>query len=156
MTPAIDLLNKHGVEHTIHEYSHDPGNTSYGDEAACKLGVEPARIFKTLLVTTDQFEVAVAILPVEFPLSLKLAAKSLGVKKTVMANKLAVQRLTGYVPGGVSPLGQKRLLRTLIDRSAMNFSTIFVSAGKRGLEIELTPADLIELSRATVCSVSQK
>jgi Cys-tRNA(Pro)/Cys-tRNA(Cys) deacylase len=155
MTPAIDLLNNRGIAHTIHDYLHESGSQSYGEEAATKLGVEPARVFKTLVVSTESSELAVVVVPIDHSLSLKLAARNLAVKKTIMADKAAVQRSTGYVLGGVSPLGQKRILRTLIDQSAMNFSTIFVSAGKRGLEIEIAPTHLIELLEATVCQVAQ-
>jgi len=142
MTPGIHQLKQHKIAHTVHEYKHQPGAESYGHEAAAKLGVAEARIFKTLLVSLDGKELAVAIIPVSSKLSMKLIAKALGAKKAAMAAKAEVERSTGYVLGGVSPLGQKRSLRTIIHSSAMGLATMYVSAGRRGLEIELKPEDL--------------
>ncbi len=142
MTPAIKSLEKAKVTFTIHQYSHDPAAESYGLEAAEKLGVAPAQVFKTLVVQLDAKDYAVAVLPVSEMLSMKLIAKAAGAKKAAMANKLDVERMSGYVLGGVSPLGQKKRLKTFIDSSAQTLASMFVSAGKRGLEVELKPADL--------------
>ncbi|MGO1329452.1 MAG: Cys-tRNA(Pro) deacylase, partial [Idiomarina loihiensis] len=124
------------------EYSHDPASESYGGEAAEKLGVPQEQVFKTLVVSLDGKELAVGIIPVSSRLSLKLIAKALGAKKATMAIKSDVERATGYVLGGVSPLGQKKRLRTIIDASVICNSTVFISAGRRGLDMELAPEDL--------------
>jgi len=145
MTPGINAARKAAVPHTIHEYEHDPANESYGTEAAEKTGVNPARVFKTLVVAIDSKDLVVGIVPVNTMLNMKLIARAGRGKKATMAEKQAVERTTGYVLGGVSPLGQKKKLRTFIDDSALDFDTIFVSAGRRGLEIELAPRDLAEL-----------
>ncbi len=142
MTPAIKLLSKASISFKVHQYLHDPDYASYGLEAAEKLDVCAERVFKTLVVSLDNDELAVAILPVTATLSMKLIAKAAGAKKAAMAEPALVQRTTGYVLGGVSPLGQKKRLRTFIDSSAQNYATIYVSAGRRGLEIELSPDDL--------------
>lgn len=142
MTPGINQLKQNKIAHTVHEYSHQPGAESYGNEAVAKLGVAEALVFKTLLVSLDGKELAVAIIPVASKLSMKLIAKALGAKKAAMAAKTDVERSTGYVLGGVSPLGQKRSLRTVIHSSATALTTMYVSAGRRGLEIELKPEDL--------------
>ena len=147
MTPAINLLKRSNIAHSVHEYHHDPSSTSYGLEAAEKLGIAPERVFKTLVIALDTKALAVAVLPVSEQLNMKQAAKALGVKKAAMAAQGDVERSSGYVLGGVSPVGQKKLLATLIDESALQFSTLFVSAGRRGLEIELAPADLRALTR---------
>ncbi|GGY60589.1 Cys-tRNA(Pro) deacylase [Marinobacter zhanjiangensis] len=153
MTPAIDLARQVGITHQVHEYDHDPKSDSYGTEAAEKLGVDPDQVFKTLVVETDAGELVVAIVPVSNSLNLKRVAKAAKAKKVVMADKQKVQRTTGYVLGGVSPLGQKKALKTVIDESAQTFDTIHVSAGRRGLEIELAPADLASLTRASFATI---
>ncbi len=145
MTPGINLARQRKVAHQVHEYSHDPASESYGLEAAEKLGVAPERVFKTLVVSLDGRELAVGVVPVAQKLNMKLMARSLGAKKAAMAESAAVERSTGYVLGGVSPLGQKKRLRTVIDSSAQGQQTILVSAGRRGLEIELAPGDLCAL-----------
>ena len=145
MTPAINLAKKLKIFHRVHEYSHDPSSESYGLEAAEKLGVPEARVFKTLVVNIDNKALADGVVPVSSMLSMKLMAKATGAKKAVMANQPDVERSTGYVLGGVSPLGQKKPLKTVIDASATDFDTIYVSAGRRGLEIELSPEDLRKL-----------
>ncbi|MFT5706562.1 MAG: Cys-tRNA(Pro)/Cys-tRNA(Cys) deacylase [Oceanospirillaceae bacterium] len=155
MTPAINSAKKQKISHVIHEYTHDVKATSYGNEAAEKLAVEPKKIFKTLVVSLDNKNLAVAIIPVLEQLSMKRVAKALDVKKAVMADKAVVERTTGYVLGGVSPLGQKKLLLTVLDQSAESLDTLFVSAGKRGLEIELKPSDLIKLTRGKYAYISQ-
>jgi len=134
------------VNHRIHEYSHDPGHASYGLEAAEKMGVPASQVFKTLVVALDTQNLAVAVLPVSTMLNMKQIARAGGAKKAIMAPAMDVQRSTGYVLGGVSPLGQKKRLPTYIDTSAQQFATIFVSAGRRGLEIELSPDDLCALT----------
>lgn len=149
MTPAINMAKKHNVTHTIHQYQHDPASEAYGLEAAEKLNLDERRVFKTLVVSIDNRTLAVAIIPVANKLSLKAMAKALNVKKVAMALPKDVERTTGYVLGGVSPLGQKKLLATVIDNSAALFETIFVSAGKRGMEIELSFNDLKSLTKAT-------
>jgi Cys-tRNA(Pro)/Cys-tRNA(Cys) deacylase len=145
MTPAIDFVKKNGISHKVHEYDHEPTSESYGLEAVEQMGVSAAMVFKTLVVTLDSKELAVAVVPVSSMLSMKCIAKAANAKKAVMAIKSDVIRSTGYVLGGVSPIGQKKSLRTFIDSSALNHSTMFVSAGRRGLEIELSPGDLKKL-----------
>ncbi|WP_095162267.1 Cys-tRNA(Pro) deacylase [Pseudomonas sp. Irchel 3F5] len=144
MTPALDLLKKVRAEHHIHSYEHDPKAVSYGLEAAEKLSLEPARVFKTLLASSEKGELLVAVVPVVGSLDLKGLAHAAGVKKCEMADPAAAQRSTGYLLGGISPLGQKKRLRTFIDETAQSFETIFVSAGRRGLEVELAAAVLAE------------
>lgn len=150
MTPAIDLAKKKKVDFKIHQYEHDPSHSSYGLEAAQVLGQDPKRVFKTLLfaLNGEARSLAVAIIPVDQKLNLKLAAKAAGAKKADMADPEIAQKVTGYVVGGISPLGQKKLLPTFIHQSALDFDAICVSAGKRGLEIELAAQDLAALVRA--------
>ena len=155
MTPAVIEARRQGIEVEIHEYSHDPGATSYGQEAVKKLGVEAVTVFKTLIVESDQKNLAVGIVPVLKELDLKAMASALGVKKVQMADKLKVQRTTGYVLGGVSPLGQKKKLPTVIDQSAKGLQKIFVSGGRRGLDIALTPAQLALLSNAKFSPIAR-
>lgn len=154
MTPAINAAKKAKIKYEIHEYAHDPSAGSYGLEAADKLGVAPERVFKTLVAGSGR-DMVVAILPVTMQLDLKLLAKAVGVKKIGMAEIAAVERTTGYVVGGVSPLGQKKRLKTVIDASAEGLETMFVSAGRRGLEIELSPQDLAGLTGATFKAVAK-
>lgn len=151
MTPAIDYAKKHKIAHTIHQYDHDPRVTSFGMEAVEVLGQDPRRVFKTLLfcLNGEPKNLAVAVIPVENQLNLKLAAKSAKVKKAAMADAGIAQKVTGYIVGGISPLGQKKRLPTFIHQSATEFDSICVSAGKRGLEIELAADDLAKLSNAT-------
>ncbi len=154
MTPAIDLATKQQVAFTVHQYQHDPNVESYGDEAAAILKLNPAQVFKTLVVELNTGELVVGIVPVSGTLNLKTIASAAGAKKALMADKHKVQRTTGYVLGGVSPIGQRKRLTTIIDHSANNFETIFVSAGKRGLDIELAASDLAMLSNAKFASIS--
>jgi Cys-tRNA(Pro)/Cys-tRNA(Cys) deacylase len=147
MTPAIKAAKKAKIDYRIHEYKHDPESESYGVEAAIKLGLDSNRIFKTLVVSTQMKGLAVAVVPVSHQLDLKCMAKALGVKKATMADKTDVERTTGYVLGGVSPLGQKKRLTTVVDASAKAFETLFVSAGRRGFQIELSPEDLCLLTK---------
>ena len=155
MTPAINIAKKANIIYKIHEYSHETSNESYGLEASEKMGVDKTRVFKTIVIILDSKEFAVGIIPVSSMLSMKLIAKALKVKKANMATPDDVQRSTGYVIGGVSPFGQKKRLKTIIDSSAQNFTSIYVSAGRRGLEIELHPDDLKKLTNATFADVCQ-
>lgn len=142
MTPAINLLKKNKCSFKIHKYHHDPKCTNYGEEAARKLNLDENKVFKTLLVELNPKELIVAILPVNCSLSLKNVANIFKVKNAKMADKQEAEKVTGYLLGGISPLGQKKKLRTVINQSAFNYETIFVSGGKRGLDIELKPKDL--------------
>lgn len=153
MTPAIQIAKKSKIKYTIHEYEHDTSNTSYGEEAALKLNLSFEQVFKTLLVELSSKKLAVAVLPVSNQLSLKNISSCLKEKKAVMANKDDAQRSTGYLLGGISPLGQKKRLQTVIDKSALNFETIFVSAGKRGMDVELNPNDLAKLLNASFVDI---
>ncbi|MEX1669958.1 Cys-tRNA(Pro) deacylase [Zhongshania guokunii] len=154
MTPAINLAKKHKIEHVVHEYSHDPASHSYGLEAVEKLGLNAAQVFKTLVVTQEPKGLAVAVVPVAGQLNLKAMAKALKVKRVVMAAPADVERSSGYVLGGISPLGQKRLLPTVVDESAATFDSIYVSAGRRGLEIELAVLDLLALTGGRLASIA--
>ncbi len=155
MTPAINSAKKAKIPFTIHDYPHDPASASYGKEAAEKLGIDERRVFKTLVVQLDGAALAVGIIPVSMTLSMKNFAKAAQVKKAAMADKGDVERATGYVLGGVSPLGQKKRLLTIIHSSASSFPTIFVSAGRRGLELELKPVDLATLTGASFAAIGE-
>ncbi|MFI6366561.1 Cys-tRNA(Pro) deacylase [Nocardia sp. NPDC050630] len=157
-TPAIRTLAKAGVAHRVHAYKHDPRTDSYGTEAvdalAAEVGVTAAQIFKTLVIELSTGALAVAVLPVPNTLSLKAAAAALGAPKAAMADKAKAERITGYVLGGISPLGQRKLLPTVVDASALAWDRMLCSAGRRGLEIELAPADLIRLTDAVTSPVT--
>ncbi|MDH5182982.1 MAG: Cys-tRNA(Pro) deacylase [Gammaproteobacteria bacterium] len=155
MTPAINLARKRKVFHRVHSYTHDPACESFGTEAAEKLGLNEARVFKTLVVNVDNNELMVGVVPVSSMLSMKLMAKIAAAKKVAMASQSDVERSTGYILGGVSPLGQKKQLKTIIDVSAKDFDTIYVSAGRRGLEIELSPMDLKALVNGVFAEITQ-
>jgi len=155
MTPAINEAKRRKLSHKLHEYSHDELSESYGREAAEKMGVPEARVFKTLVLALDSKELVVAVISVSSLVSMKLVAKAVGAKKASMADRSDVERSTGYVLGGVSPLGQKRRLKTIIDSSANNYPTIYVSAGRRGLEIELNPDDLSTLTSGSFAEICQ-
>jgi Cys-tRNA(Pro)/Cys-tRNA(Cys) deacylase len=148
-TPAIAAATRAGVPFTVHEYAHDPRTESYGLEAVEKLGLDPARVFKTLVADVDG-ALTVAVVPVAAQLDLH----ALG-KRARMADPKAAERATGYVSGGISPLGQRRPLATVVDESALAFETIHVSAGRRGLELELVPADLVRLTGARVARIAR-
>jgi Cys-tRNA(Pro)/Cys-tRNA(Cys) deacylase len=148
-------LDRAGVAHTLHPYDHDPRAGSYGLEAAVALGVDPARVFKTLLVCLDpstgsgqRAELVVGIVPVSGQLDLKALARAVGGSRAVMAEVAEAERATGYVAGGISPIGQKRPHRTVLDSSALDHPTILVSGGRRGLDLEISPADLVAITGA--------
>ncbi|GAA4665428.1 MULTISPECIES: Cys-tRNA(Pro) deacylase [Amycolatopsis] len=152
-TPATAVLAKQRVEHRLHTYEHDPKHESYGMEAAEALGVEPARVFKTLVADVDG-KLTVGVVPVTGQLDLKALAAAAGGKRAKMAEAAAAQRATGYVLGGISPLGQRSRLPVVIDSSVENFDTVFCSGGRRGLELELAPADLVRLTGAKVAAIA--
>ncbi|MDU0113100.1 Cys-tRNA(Pro) deacylase [Psychrosphaera aquimarina] len=156
MTPAINYLNNNKVIHQVLDYHHDVNVKSYGLEAAEKLSLPSKQVFKTLIVNSENNQLIVAIVPVSNQLNLKNVAKAIKCKKVVMAEPAVVERSTGYVLGGVSPFGQKKRLVTVIDSSALQHDTIFVSAGKRGLEIGLCPKVLIQLLNAKTAVLSQQ
>ncbi|MFD9486419.1 Cys-tRNA(Pro) deacylase [Streptomyces sp. NPDC059991] len=153
-TPATVALTAAGMEFTVHAYEHDPASASYGEEAARALGVSPDRVFKTLVADVDG-ELTVAVVPVAGSLDLKALAAAVGGKRAAMADPAAAERTTGYVRGGISPLGQRRRLRTVLDASASSHATICVSAGRRGLEVELAPGDLMALTGAVLAAVAR-
>ncbi|MBW8730970.1 MAG: Cys-tRNA(Pro) deacylase [Terrabacter sp.] len=146
-TPATVVLDRAGVAYSRHPYEHDPAAASYGLEAAAALGVEPSCVFKTLLVDTGT-TLAVGVVPVDGQLDLKAVAAALGVKSVTMADPAAAERSTGYVVGGISPVGQKRALPTVLDETAYGFGTVYVSGGRRGFDIGLSPEDLASVTRA--------
>jgi Cys-tRNA(Pro)/Cys-tRNA(Cys) deacylase len=152
-TPATTLLTAAGIIYVEHEYDHDPSSTSYGLEAAQKLGFDPGQVFKTLVVAVDDY-FAVAVIPVNQQLSLKSLSRTLTAKKATMAQPESAARMTGYVVGGISPLGQKKLLPTVIAESALLLGTILVSGGKRGFDVELSPVDLAELLQAKFADIT--
>jgi Cys-tRNA(Pro)/Cys-tRNA(Cys) deacylase len=152
-TPATALLARQQVPHTLHPYPHDPRSSSYGLEAAAALGVAPGRLFKTLVVSVDG-RLAVGVVPVAGSLDLKAIAAALGGKKAAMAEPAAAERATGYVRGGISPLGHRSRLPVVVDSSAAEWETVYVSAGRRGLQVSLAPADLVRAASATVAAIA--
>lgn len=152
-TPAVTALVRAGVVHRVHAYDHDPAAASYGLEAAQALGVEPQRVFKTLVAKVDD-TLVVGLVPVSGELDLKALARASGGRRATMADPATAQRATGYVLGGISPLGQKRTHRTVLDESALGFSTILVSAGRRGLELELDPRDLLVCTSGCAAAIA--
>ena len=154
MTPAINLAKQRKLTYQLHEYTHEESAASYGLEAAEKLAVATEQVFKTLVVATETGALAVAIVPVTITLNFKKMAKALGCKKVQMADPKQVERSTGYVLGGVSPLGQKKRLTTVIDLSAQDKASIYVSAGRRGLEIELPPMQLATTLNANFADIA--
>lgn len=153
-TPATVALTRAGTPYAVHAYEHDPAAESFGLEAAEALGVEPARVLKTLLVDTGA-GLAVGIVPVDRLLDLKAVAAALGAKRVVMADPAAAERSSGYVVGGISPIGQKRPLPTVLDTSAADHATVLVSGGRRGLDLELAPADLVVVTGAVVAPIAR-
>ena len=154
-TPALRALDAARVAYTVREYAHDPRAVSFGLEAAAALGLPPGRVFKTLLAS-DGRQLVVGIVPVDRTLDLKALAVALGLKKLAMADPAAAERSTGMVVGGISPIGQKRALPTVLDASAVEYDTVLVSGGRRGLDVELAPADLVRLTAATVHPIADR
>ena len=153
--PAINLLKREKIAHTVRSYVHDAHAESYGGEAVDKLGLDPAQVFKTLLASTEAHELLVAIVPVAGQLDLKALAEAAGCKKCEMAAADAAQRATGYLVGGISPLSQRTPLPTVVHDSALRFTTVFVSAGRRGLQVELAPSELVSALDATVAGIAR-
>ncbi|ANC29671.1 Cys-tRNA(Pro)/Cys-tRNA(Cys) deacylase YbaK [Isoptericola dokdonensis DS-3] len=154
-TPAIVALDRAGVPYTLHPYEHDPASgLSYGLEAAAALGADPAQVFKTLLADVDG-ALVVGIVPVAGSLDLKALARAVGGKRATMADLAVAQRATGYVVGGISPLGQKQRLRTVLDATATGFDVVYISAGRRGLDLSLAPADLLRLTGGVTADVAR-
>ncbi|TQL69207.1 Cys-tRNA(Pro)/Cys-tRNA(Cys) deacylase [Nocardioides albertanoniae] len=153
-TPATVALTRAGADFTLHPYEHDPRAQSYGLEAAEALGVEPGRVFKTLMASLDS-KLVVGIVPVTGQLDLKALARALGGSKAQMAEVAAAERATGYVAGGISPIGQKRSHPTVLDQSATAYETVYVSGGRRGLDLELSPTDLATITSATIAPIAR-
>jgi Cys-tRNA(Pro)/Cys-tRNA(Cys) deacylase len=153
-TPASVALTRAGIAFALHPYDHDPRASSYGAEAAEVLGLDPRRVFKTLMASVDG-RLVVAVVPVSGQLDLKALARAVGGSKAVMAEVAAAERATGYVAGGISPVGQKRPHPTVIDESALGHPTVYVSAGRRGLDLEIAPADLVATTKAITAQVGR-
>jgi Cys-tRNA(Pro)/Cys-tRNA(Cys) deacylase len=154
-TPAVRVLEKAGVAHTLHPYDPDhPDAQGYGEAAVAALGADPRQVFKTLVTRVDG-ELTVAIVPVSGTLDLKALAAALSGRKATMADPADAERATGYVRGGISPLGQRKALPTVVDDSALAYATVMVSAGKRGLQVELPPAELVRLTRARTAPIGR-
>jgi Cys-tRNA(Pro)/Cys-tRNA(Cys) deacylase len=153
-TAATALLERQGIPHTVHTYSHDPRHESYGSEASEALNVPAGRVLKTLVASVDG-ALTVGVVPVSAQLDLKALAAAAGGKKATMADTAAAERATGYVVGGISPIGQRRRLPVVVDASALEFPTVYCSGGRRGLEIELSPADLVRAANATIAPISR-
>jgi Cys-tRNA(Pro)/Cys-tRNA(Cys) deacylase len=153
-TPATVALTRAGIDFTLHPYDHDPRSTSYGEEAAAALGLDPQRVFKTLMASLDG-GLVVAVVPVSGRLDLKSLARALGGSKAAMAEVAAAERATGYVAGGISPVGQKRPHPTVVDESALGHPTVYVSAGRRGLDLEIAPDDLVAVTGAITAAISR-
>jgi len=154
-TPATVALDRAKIDYTLHPYAHDARSESYGDEAASALGVNPNQIFKTLITSVDG-KLVCGVVPVAAMLNLKAIAAAAGGKKAEMADPAKAQRATGYVLGGISPLGHKTRIPVVIDDSVTEFETVFVSAGKRGLQVELAPSGLIALANASVAPIAAR
>lgn len=156
MTPAIKALEKAGVDFSVAEYPHDPRSPAYGEEAAHALGLSPDEVFKTLLAKLDDGRLVVAMVPVSGQLDLKALARAAGARKAAMAEAAEAERATGYVVGGISPLGQKRRLPAFLDASAEGLTAVHVSGGRRGLELRLAPADLMRLGGARLAAIARR
>lgn len=154
-TAATALLEREGIPHTVHTYPHDPQHESYGSEASEALNVPAPRVLKTLVASVDG-ALAVGVVPVSAQLDLKALAAAVGGKKATMADAAAAERATGYVVGGISPIGQRRRLPVVVDASALDFPAVYCSGGRRGLEIELAPADLVRAANATVAPIARQ
>ena len=162
VTPAILAAQRAGVAHRVLTYAHDPAALAYAPEAATALGLDPRAVFKTLVIALEgaprirgDATLAVALVPADRQLDLKAAAYALGAKRSVMADATLAERTTGYVVGGISPLGQRKTLPTVIDASATLLAELFVSAGRRGLELALAPADLVRLTQAVTAHIAR-
>jgi Cys-tRNA(Pro)/Cys-tRNA(Cys) deacylase len=153
-TPATALLTRQKVAFTVHPYDVDPHQPAYGSAVAAALGIDPALVFKTLVATVDGSRLAVGVIPVAATLDLKSFAAALGGKKAAMAEPAAAERATGYVTGGISPFGQRSRLPIAVDASATGLSTMYVSAGRRGLQVQVSPADLVRLTSAVVAGIA--
>jgi Cys-tRNA(Pro)/Cys-tRNA(Cys) deacylase len=154
-TPATALLVRQRIVHSTHPYDVSPDSPRYGAEVAAALGVPPERVFKSLVTEVDG-ALTVAVVPVTGELDLKALAASVGGKRAALAERALAERVTGYVRGGISPLGQRKRLPTVIDSSAQGFPTVYVSAGRRGLQLELAPGDLIQLTAATTAAIATR
>jgi Cys-tRNA(Pro)/Cys-tRNA(Cys) deacylase len=155
VTPAVAAAERSGVAFELRSYAHDPSADSYGLEAAEALGVPPQRVLKTLVVKTEKGTLAVGVVPVDRLLDLKALARALGAKRLEMAPAQEAERATGYVVGGISPLGQKKRLPMVVDDSALAFPTVLISAGRRGLDLELAPNNLLKLTQARAAAISR-
>jgi Cys-tRNA(Pro)/Cys-tRNA(Cys) deacylase len=153
-TPATELLASLGIGHTVHRYTHDPRHPSYGAEASEMLGVPPERVLKTLIANVDG-QLTVGVVPVSGSLDLKALATAVGGKKAAMADAGQAEKASGYVTGGIAPVGLRRRLPVVVDQSALSHATVFCSAGQRGLEIELAPADLVTAAGASTASIAR-
>lgn len=153
MTPAVLALEAASIEFSIHEYERGDDLRDFGREAADALGLDPDQVFKTLVVVADT-ELVVAVLPVSCQLSMKRTAAAIGAKKVVMSDPAVAERSSGYIVGGISPIGQRKRLRTVVDESAELFDTIYVSGGRRGMDIGLAPADLVAVTAAVVAPIT--
>lgn len=154
-TPATAALDTAGIAYSLHPYEHDPANRHFGDEAAAALGVDPLQIFKTLVVDAGGRRLCVAVVPVAAQLDLKAMATALGVKSVDLADPALAARSSGYVVGGISPIGQKNPLPTVIDETAELFDAVYVSAGRRGLQVSLSPADLAAVTAASFADIAR-
>lgn len=154
-TPATVALTRAGVAFTVHAYDHDPRVRSYGLEAATALGLDPDRVLKTLLATVDGGRLVVGIVPVSAQLDLKALARAVGAGRAVMADVAVAERATGYVAGGISPVGQRRAHPTVVDVSALEHDTVYVSGGRRGLDLGIAPADLVRVVAAVTAPISR-
>jgi Cys-tRNA(Pro)/Cys-tRNA(Cys) deacylase len=153
-TPATVALAQANIEFTVHTYDHDPADGSFGMKAAAALGLDPHRVFKTLFVAVDG-RLVVGVVPVSGQLDLKAAAAATGGKKAVMADPHEAERASGYVVGGISPIAQRKAHPTLLDESALGFPTVFVSGGRRGMDLEIAPGDLVRATSATVARIGR-
>jgi len=154
MTPAVVALRSAGVAFTVHEYAHDPRSESFGLEAATELGLDPDRVYKTLMANADG-RLVVAVVPVSGKLDLKALARAVGASRAAMAEVKEAERATGYVAGGISPFGQKKQHLTVVDETVELWDTVYVSGGRRGLDVELAPADLVEVTGAIVTDLAR-
>lgn len=154
-TPATAALTRAGVSFSLHDYAHDPRATSFGLEAAAALGLDPERVLKTLVASVDG-QLTVAVVPVAGQLDLKALARAVGGSRAAMADPADAERVTGYVVGGISPVGQRRALPTVVDDSTLAHPTVYVSAGRRGLDLEIDPVDLVRVTGAVTALIGRR